>query len=272
MFMNAIPGQGPILRADGTSLHRQLFLVLRDQINAGVHPLGAALPKEEALCEHFGVSRITVRRALADLEAQGFVQRRQGRGTLVRMDAPVTPPSAGLSFIDSLRQTTRETRAEVLFVRTEPVPATVAALLQLGPDASAVHTLRLRKSGDTPLMLTDAWIPADLGKKVTAAALKRKPLYQILLGQGIRFGRVVQEISAEAADPWRASLLQTAVSAPLIRLTRLIRDVGNRPVQHLTIHVSPERSRVLMDISSDQTDTLSAGHIAHDPKYLAPRG
>src|SRR6185503_12405696 len=120
----------------------------------------------------------------------------------------------------------------VLFVRTDPVPAAVATLLQLGPDASAVHALRLRKSGDTPLMLTDAWIPADLGKKVTAAALRRKPLYQILLGQGIRFGRVVQEISAEAADPWRASLLQTAVSAPLIRLTRLIRDVGNRPVQH----------------------------------------
>jgi GntR family transcriptional regulator len=271
MFMNAIPSQGQILRADGTSLHRQLFLVLRDQINAGAHPPGTALPKEEALCERFGVSRITVRRALADLEAQGFVQRRQGRGTFVRMDAPVAPPPVGLGLIDSLRQTDRETRAEVLFVRTERAPAAVATLLLLRPDESAVHALRLRKAGDTPLMLTDAWVPADIGRKVTAAALRRKALYQILLDQGIKFSRVVQEISAEAADPWRASLLQTAVSAPLIRLTRLIRDAGGRPVQHLTIHVSPERSRVLMDIASDQADTLSAGHIAHDPKYLAPR-
>jgi len=42
-------------------------------------------------------------------------------------------------------------------------------------------------------------------------------------------------------------------------------------VQHLTAYVSPERSRILMDISSDKIDTLSAGHIAHDPKFLEPR-
>ena len=69
----------------------------------------------------------------------------------------------------------------------------------------------------------------------------------------------------------RRSLLQTAVSAPLIRVTRLMHDLQNRPVQHLTAYVSRERSRVLMDISSARIDTLSAGHIAHDPKFPAPR-
>ena len=81
---------------------------------------------------------------------------------------------------------------------------------------------------------------------------------------------MIQEISAEAADPYRASLLQTAVSAPLIRLTRLLHDRADRPVQHLTAYMSPERSRILMDIASDSIDTLRAGHIAHDPKFLKP--
>jgi GntR family transcriptional regulator len=111
-------------------------------------------------------------------------------------------------------------------------------------------------------------VPARVGRKVTEAALRKKALYQILLDQGIEFGREIQEISAEAADPYRASLLQTAVSTPLIRLTRLMHDRQDRPVQHLTTYVSPERSRILMDISSDKIDTLSAGHIAHDPKFL----
>ena len=120
-------------------------------------------------------------------------------------------------------------------------------------------------------MLTEAWIPERLGSRITEAALHKRPLYQILLDQGVRFGHVIQEISAEAADPWRASVLQTTVSAPLIRMTRLMYDPKDQPVQHLTAYMVPERSRILMDISSDKIDTLSAGHIAHDLRYIGRR-
>ena len=259
------------LRADGTALHKQLFIVLRDQISRGAWAPGSPLPTEEALCEQFGVSRVTVRRALADLQTQGFVQRRHGRGTFVRDEGWAALPAMDLSLLQSLQQTARETQVQVLAVRTEHPPAQVGSLLKLAPGEPAVHALRLRKSGDTPLMLTDAWVPERIGKKVTEGSLKRKALYLILLDQGVQFGRIVQEISAEAADPYRAALLQTAVSAPLIRVTRLMHDLQNNPVEHLTAYASPERSRILMDISSDKIDTLSAGHIAHDPKFLAPR-
>jgi GntR family transcriptional regulator len=259
------------LRADGTALHKQLFIVLRDQISRGAWAPGSPLPTEEALCEQFGVSRVTVRRALADLQTQGFVQRRHGRGTFVRDEGWAALPAMDLSLLQSLQQTARETQVQVLAVRTEHPPAQVGSLLKLAPGEPAVHALRLRKSGDTPLMLTDAWVPERIGKKVTEGSLKRKALYLILLDQGVQFGRIVQEISAEAADPYRAALLQTAVSAPLIRVTRLMHDLQNNPVEHLTAYASPERSRILMDISSDKIDTLSAGHIAHDPKFLTPR-
>lgn len=264
-----IPNPSP-LHADGTALHKQLFIVLRDEITRGRHAPGSVLPTEQVLGERFGVSRVTVRRALADLQAQGFVQRRHGRGTYVREQVPAALPPMHLGLVSSLRQAARETQVEVLGVGSEAPPAQVRALLQLGPDERAVHALRLRRAGATPLMLTDAWVPERLGRKVTAAALRRKPLYLILLDQGVQFGRVIQEISAEAADPDRASRLQCAVSAPLIRLTRLLHDKHDHPVQLLTVHVSPERSRVLMDISAEQIDTLGAGHIAHDPRFVAP--
>jgi GntR family transcriptional regulator len=259
------------LRADGTALHKQLFIVLRDQIVRGTWASGVPLPTEEALCEQFGVSRVTVRRALADLQTQGFVERRHGRGTYVREEGRAALPPMNLSLLQSLQQTARETQVQVLAVRTEHPPEQVRSLLQLAPGTLAVHALRLRKSGDTPLMLTDAWVPERVGRKVTESALKRKALYVILLDQGVQFGRIIQEISAEAADPYRAALLRTAVSAPLIRLTRLMHDLQDKPVVHLTAYASPERSRILMDISSDKIDTLSAGHIAHDPQFLGPR-
>src|SRR4051794_19095688 len=87
-------------RSSGTSLHRQLFLVLREQIARREHAPGAPLPTEEALCEQFGVSRITVRRALQDLETQGFVERRHGVGTFVRESSPVARPSPSLNLVD----------------------------------------------------------------------------------------------------------------------------------------------------------------------------
>ena len=250
--------------AKGTSLHRQLFLVLRDQITQGLFP-GGALPKEEALCERFGVSRITVRRALADLAAQGLVERRHGRGTFVSANLPLPRRVPSLSVLDSLRQTAQETEVKVLEVTQSAPPPDVAALLLLAPGAKAVHALRLRsRVGGAPALLTDAWVPMDIGQRATAAALRKRALYEILMAQGVQFGRVVQEICAVVADPVRGGLLQTEVGGPMLRMVRLMHDMDERPVLHLTIHMPAERSRILMEIAGATVNTLSAGQIVHD--------
>src|SRR5271169_7105834 len=75
---------GGVTAGAGVPLHRQLFLVLHDEIARGALAPGDALPTEQTLCDQFGVSRITVRRALADLAEQGYIERRQGVGSFVR--------------------------------------------------------------------------------------------------------------------------------------------------------------------------------------------
>ena len=254
----------PLVPASGTALHRQVFLVLRDEIRRGVLVPGRALPKEEALCERFGVSRITVRRALADLAALGVVERRQGIGNFVRSDVPAPRQQANLSLVDGLRRTASETDVTVLGVEHGVPPAEVAALLQLAPGETAVRALRLRSVGGTPVMFTDSWVPRTLGKRVTPAALRKRPLYEILLGQGVVLGRVVQELSAVIADPVIAQRLGTDVGGPLLKLVRLLHGEDARPVQYLEVYVSSERSRFLMDIPAEQVNTLSAGQFAHD--------
>lgn len=255
----------PLPRAPGTSLHRQLFVVLRDEIVRGVYSTSGLLPKEESLCERFGVSRITVRRALADLAAQGLVERRHGRGTFVLHDRlPLVRARPSLSLIDSLRQTATETQVQVLRVEQIEAPLDVAALLQLAPGDKAVHALRLRSMGGTPVMLSDAWVPARFGKHVTAASLRKQALYEILLAQGVKFGRVIQEITAEMSDPVRAKLMQMEVGAPLLKIVRVMHDLDARPVQYITVTMTPERSRILMDIPGDTVNTLSAGQFVHE--------
>ena len=252
-------------RSPGTSLHRQLFVVLRDEITRGVYSDSGLLPKEESLCERFGVSRITVRRALADLAAQGLVERRHGRGTFVLHDRlPLVRERPSLSLIDSLRQTATETQVQVLRVEQVEPPMDVAALLQLAPGEKAVHALRLRSMGGTPVMLSDAWVPARLGRQVTAASLRKQALYEILMAQGVKFGRVIQEITAELSDPIRAKLMQTEVGVPLLKIVRVLHDPDARPVQYITVTMTPERSRILMDIPGETVNTLSAGQFVHE--------
>lgn len=253
----------PPARASGIALHRQLYLVLRDRIVRGVWSAGAALPTEEVLCEQFGVSRITVRRALSDLQAQRLVERRHGLGTFLSADVPAAVPRATLSFVDTLRKDADETQVRVLSVEHSPAPPDIAAALELADGEVAVHAVRLRSIEDTVVMLTDVWVPERLGKRITAASLAQRPLYELLMSQGVEFGRVVQEIGAQAADPRQAGLLGTEVGAPLLRLVRMIHDPRGRPVQHLTALMPPEHGSVLMEITGAQINTLSAGFVVH---------
>ena len=250
--------------AKGVSLHRQLFLVLRERIVRGTYEPGGALPTEEALCDHFGVSRITVRRTLADLATLGLVERRHGLGTFVRRDLPLPRAIPSLGLISALENSALQTEVEVLEVAQALPPRDVASSLQLEANETAVHALRLRSITGVPVMLTDAWVPLRLRKGVTASHLRKKALYQILQFQGVKFGRVIQEISAAVADPGRAKLLNIDLGAPMLSLVRVMHDADARPVLHLSAYLSPERSRILMDIPGELVNTLSAGQFVHD--------
>src|SRR5215469_10924018 len=82
----------------GTSRHRKVSLVLSDGIASGRYRTGESLPGEEALAKMFGVSRVTIRRALADLDAAGLIERKHGLGTFVRKK----PDTRDLSPIKAL--------------------------------------------------------------------------------------------------------------------------------------------------------------------------
>lgn len=262
--MNKIAASTP-LQGAGIPLHRQLFLCLRDRIHRGIYAPGSLIPNEAQLCELFGVSRITVRRALADLEAKGLLLRKQRLGTFVHPDFQPARQSGTLAFLDALESTALDAMpAQTLAIRREAPPADIASLLQLAPGEPAQHTRRLRLENGAPVVLSDAWAPLDLLKGVAESALRKSLVYQVLLAQGIVFDRVVQEISAEAADPENAAWLQTEVGAPLLRVTRLLHDTQDRPIQHLTARSSPDRTRMLMDISASSIGSLGAGALAHD--------
>jgi GntR family transcriptional regulator len=259
---------GPVTTGAGVPLHRQLFLVLHDEIARGAIAPGDALPTEQALCDQFGVSRITVRRALADLVEQGYIERRQGVGSFVRQRGLADAVPAGGSYMDGLRQAQFQTAIEVVERGARTPPRAIRDAL--GVSTHMLHILRVRRERRThePLMVTEAWLPADLAGTLTTSTLRRKPLYGLLFAAGVVVDRMQHEITAEIAGPRNAHLLNTAIGSALLRVNRLAFVAGS-PHHYVSILLSPNRSRVLMSQTSAELETGEGLAIAHDVRREA---
>jgi GntR family transcriptional regulator len=252
-----------VTTASGVPLHRQLFLVLHDEIVRGALDPGDSLPTEQSMCDQFGVSRITVRRALADLADAGFIERKHGVGSFVLDHPSVRQREVGGSYMDELRQVEFETEVEVREFGVRSVPRPVAE--RLGSPDRALHALRLRRERRTgePLMITEVWLPAELGDVMTEAAMVRTPLYRLLADAGITLDRMEHELTAEIAGPRNAHLMGTAIGAPLIRVNRVAFAAG-APHHFMAIILSPNRSRVLLNRAGADLESDFGLAIAHD--------
>jgi GntR family transcriptional regulator len=254
---------GPVSSAAGVPLHRQLFLVLHDEIARGAMAPGDVLPTEQALCNQFGVSRITVRRALADLADQGYIERRQGVGSFVARRGRTDEIPLGGSYLDGLRQTQFQTSIDVIEHDMRTPPPLVGDAL--GATAEMLHILRVRRERRThePLMVTEAWLPRDLADTLSSTRLRRKPLYELLSTAGIVVDRMLHEITAEIAGPRNARLINTTIGSALLRVNRLAFLAGS-PHHYVSILLSPNRSRLLMNQTADELQTGDGLAIAHD--------
>ncbi len=258
---------GPVSTAAGVPLHRQLFLVLHDEIDRGVIAAGDALPTEQTLCDQFGVSRITVRRALADLAEQGYIERRQGVGSFVRQHGPADVSdvlAAGRSYMEGLRQTQFETEVDVVELGMRRPPRVIAEALETAGELLQIVRVRRQRRTGEPLIVSEAWLPGELADALTESALRRAPLYELLSDAGVVLDRVRHEITAEIAGPRNAHLLDTPIGAALLRLNRLAFVADATPHHHLSALLSPQRSRLLLSQTADQMETADGLMIAHD--------
>jgi GntR family transcriptional regulator len=248
----------------GVPLYRQLFLVLHDEISRGAIPAGDPLPTEQELCDQFGVSRITVRRALADLAAQGHITRRQGVGSFVRQHNRSRRRTDRRSYMDELAQTQFETNTDVLEFDLRAAPQSISDQVAFG--GAALHILRVRRERRTgePLLVTEAWLPGQLAEVITAETATHKPLYRLLTDAGVTLDRMQHELTAEIAGPRNAQLLDTAIGAALLRVNRLAFTTGGRAHHVLSILLSPSRSRILLNHTADELETGNNMSITHD--------
>ncbi len=249
----------------GVPLHRQLFLVLHDEIARGAISAGAPLPTEQDLCDQFGVSRITVRRALADLASQGYITRRQGVGSFVREPNPTEGEQiASRSYGAEMRQIQFESEVDVFEFGLRTPPHAIAGKVKLVGEALYVLAVRRERRTGEPLLGTEAWLPGRLAENITAEKMAHTPMFSLLADAGVTFTRLQHEFTCEIAGPRNARLLDIAIGAPVLRINRISFTAGDQPHHYLSILLSPNRSRVLLSHSVDELETGPQMAILHD--------
>jgi GntR family transcriptional regulator len=236
-------GKSTAQRASGVPLYHTTYLVLRRKILEGAFPPSVSMPPEMELAKQFGVSRITVRRALDELRMEGLITRSAGRGTYALYDAAERPgieERLSSDLIENLVALGLKAKAQVLEFTYVTAPAFIARDLQIEPDSTVQRAVRLRSFRGRPFAHLTTFVPEDLGRTYTKAELTTNLLLSLFERAGVSACSAEQSISATVADPGVAEVLDIALGEPLLSITRLVRDQNDRPVEHLQALYRPD--------------------------------
>jgi len=236
--------------ADGRGLAPK-YARLKDELLALISsvPPGSLIHTERELCERYGVSRTTVRQALQELVHEGYLFRRQGKGTFVAQPKLVQTIQ--------LHGHTEEMEAEglrpgsrLLATGNEPAPPEVAEFFGLRP-GDAIHRIeRIRLVDDEPIALQTVFLDpvrfGDVGAELEHAV----SLYRLLRERyDVQIAGGEETVEAAAASREEAELLELEPGAPLLVLHRRSWDTEERPVEWSRSLYRGDRYRVAVRLA-----------------------
>lgn len=228
---------------------RRIYLLLRERILNGALEPGSRLPGELSIAAEYGVSRVTVRRALDTLAIDGLIDRRPGSGTFVREGNSVQPIVADLSNVLShLVEMGRRTSVRLLSFAYVTPSESVAGSLGLEPGERAQRSIRVRLIDGAPFSYLVTHVPERIGVTYSEADLASMPLLGLLERSGIMVEEASQSIGATLAGPDVAEALGLEIGSPLLSLTRVVWDPSGQGVEHLHALYRPDRYSFHMDL------------------------
>jgi GntR family transcriptional regulator len=200
------------------------------------------LPTEDRLAEHYGVSVLTMRQALKELEAEGLISRHRRRGTFIEPSARRGSPVRLLGSVDAIVAQQSGERTTVLGHGPAPVPAELAEHLPDLDHAVRYRRLRSDEGSGEPTNWAENFVRPDVAARIDLADLARWPMTKVLRDAvGVRISRITDTVEARLADPQTADLLQVPLLSPILHYTGITYDEGGRVVDVVRIHYRGDR-------------------------------
>lgn len=217
--------------------YRVIAEELRAAVRLGEYGGGGRLPSEEQLAARYGVSRGTVRQALAVLRAEGTVTSRRGTRRVVLESPPVHDFAELLSFTRWARSQGQQPGSRVVRTQWRSAAPEEAAQLRLGagteaePDAQVYWVLRLRTLDGRPAMVERTVYPQPVGELVDRLPPDALSVTEGLEAEGVLLTDAEHTVDLVVADQEDAELLGCAPGAALLRERRRSTDPAGVPVE-----------------------------------------
>lgn len=218
-------------------LYTQIKEALRAKIIDGTYVAHQRLPSESEMINAFGVSRITVRQAMNDLQKEGLVFKVHGKGTFVAMPSISQELTHLQGFAEAMSQLGHETFSEVFGLANVKGSSIVCAKLGLADGERVTEIRRVRYLNREPVSVDYSWVRYEIGSHLTKHNLRDKDLFFLLeneLGQPLHSADV--EIDASSASAEIAARLKMTPNSPILLLERLTYASQNKPLVFEYLH------------------------------------
>ena len=238
-------------------LHAQIADAVASAIEQGHFRPGDKLPPERELAEEFGVHRLTVRQALAELQMRHLILRRTGRkgGTFVAEPIIDYDLTTFAGFSEQARRHGKVASAQVLEARSVVGDADTCVELQIADGSRVLEIDRLRFADDLPVLLEHSSFPASRFGGLLDETLDGS-IYELLERRyDARPRRALERLEPVIADARTARLLGVTRGTPLLCVRRVAYDARGVPVECARDLFRGDRTRTLVwsfDLTPDE--------------------
>ncbi|ABR90009.1 transcriptional regulator, GntR family [Janthinobacterium sp. Marseille] len=237
--MNEFSANSPV----GVTLYKEVKRQMLASLASSEWTSGDAIPSEKQLCQRFGVSIGTLRKAIDELVAENILIRHQGRGTFVAVHN--RGPHL-FRFFNVVRHDGQKSYPQLTlnsFVKTS-ADELAAEKLGIAVGSKVFQFVNVRSLNDEAVLVDEITLPEELFPGMTEAQLRERPstlynLYQV--SYGINVIRIEERVRASLASAAHAKLLNIATGAPLLKIYRVAFSYNNQPIEFRTSYVNTER-------------------------------
>ena len=228
----------------------QLMELLKELFRQQKWAPGEQIPGEQSLCETYGISRTVVRQALRELELEGVITRRKGKGTFIsepKISEGLIQKLTG--FYQDMVERGLNPVTRVLHQNVVRANEKVARFLNIQPETEVVDIERLRFIDDEPIQLVTTYIPYHIFPPLATVDLTHRSLYEFLEKEGgIYLTRGTRYIEAVLANQTEAALLGIERGAPLLMLDSVSYAENNLPIEYYHALHRGDRSRFEVEL------------------------
>lgn len=234
---------------------------LRELIVSGQLKPGNRVSSERELCEQYGVSSITVKRAVLDLVQEGLLYRVPGKGTFVSQPKMERDLSRLTSFTEEMLHHGLKPNSRVLDARIMPASGSVAKNLDLPPGEKVISLERVRFANGEPLMLEKTFLPHRLFPDLLSEDLATQSLYHFMTEKyGISLAKARETLEPVIMNDKETHKLGVEAGSPGLLLELIAYNEAGEPVEYTKAIVRGDRCKYYIEMAGFRRETgRSAG-------------